>query len=50
MFETQGFVLQGPVVLKPESSGTITVKSPSVYDKPVIDPKYGSDPLLPGIR
>jgi choline dehydrogenase len=26
--------------LKPESSGTITVKSANVYDKPVIDPKY----------
>ena len=31
--------VQGPVVLKPESSGTVTVKSSSVYDKPVIDPK-----------
>ncbi|KAF8487360.1 GMC oxidoreductase [Russula ochroleuca] len=30
----------GPVVLKPESSGTITVESPSVYDKPVIDPNF----------
>jgi choline dehydrogenase len=27
--------------LKPESSGAITVKSANVYDKPVIDPKYG---------
>lgn len=35
------------MVLKPESSGTITVTSPSVYDKPVIDPKYGAPPRLP---
>ena len=32
--------LQGPIVLKPESSGTLTINSASVYDKPVIDPKY----------
>ncbi|KAI0290299.1 GMC oxidoreductase [Russula brevipes] len=30
----------GPVVLKPESSGTVTVQSSSVYDKPVIDPNF----------
>ncbi|KAI0295100.1 GMC oxidoreductase [Multifurca ochricompacta] len=30
----------GPVLLKPESSGTITLKSASVYDKPVIDPNF----------
>ncbi|KAI9454085.1 GMC oxidoreductase, partial [Russula earlei] len=30
----------GPVVLKPESSGTITVKSSSVYEQPVIDPNF----------
>ncbi len=32
-------LLQGVVVLKPEGSGTITLKSPSIYDKPEIDPK-----------
>ena len=38
---TQRFPLvQAPVVLKPESSGTITVTSSSVYDKPLVDPKY----------
>ncbi len=36
--------MQGPVVLKPESKGTITVNSSNVYDKPVIDPKYGGIP------
>ncbi|KAH9958741.1 GMC oxidoreductase [Russula dissimulans] len=30
----------GPVVLKPESSGTITIKSSSVYDQPIIDPNF----------
>lgn len=29
-----------PVVLKPESSGTITVTSSSVYEQPVIDPNF----------
>jgi choline dehydrogenase len=32
------------MVLKPESSGTITVTSSSVYERPVIDPKYGNSP------
>lgn len=43
-------MVQGPVVLKPESSGTITVESPSVYDKPVIDPKYGRIPHFSNVR
>ncbi|KAH9968390.1 GMC oxidoreductase [Russula compacta] len=30
----------GPIVLKPESSGTISVKSSSIHDKPVIDPNF----------
>jgi hypothetical protein len=38
--------VQAPVVLKPESSGIITVTSSSVYEKPVIDPKYGTPPRL----
>ncbi|KAF8258550.1 GMC oxidoreductase [Lactarius quietus] len=45
----------GPVVLKPESSGTITVNSASVYDKPVIDPNFFSSEndmnvLVRGVR
>lgn len=27
------------MVLKPEGSGTVTLKSSSIYDKPDIDPK-----------
>ncbi|KAI9451422.1 GMC oxidoreductase [Lactarius psammicola] len=45
----------GPVVLKPESSGTITIKSASVYDKPDIDPNFFSSEndmnvLVRGVR
>ncbi|KAH9003786.1 GMC oxidoreductase [Lactarius hatsudake] len=45
----------GPVVLKPESSGTITIKSASVYDKPDIDPNFFSsendmNTLVRGVR
>ncbi|KAI9435467.1 GMC oxidoreductase [Lactarius indigo] len=45
----------GPVVLKPESSGTITLKSASVYDKPDIDPNFFSSEndmnlLVRGVR
>jgi len=45
----------GPVVLKPESSGTITINSASVYDKPVIDPNFFSSEndmnvLVRGVR
>ncbi|KAH9966190.1 GMC oxidoreductase [Lactifluus volemus] len=29
-----------PVVLKPQSSGTITIQSANVYDKPLIDPNF----------
>jgi hypothetical protein len=47
LFVTQRFLsVQAPVVLKPESSGTITVTSSSVYEKPVIDPKYDTPPRL----
>ncbi|KAI0052433.1 GMC oxidoreductase [Auriscalpium vulgare] len=30
----------GPVLLRPESVGTVTLETTSVYDKPVIDPKF----------
>jgi len=45
----------GPVVLKPESSGTITINSASVYDQPVIDPNFFSSEndmnvLVRGVR
>ncbi|KAI0063347.1 GMC oxidoreductase [Artomyces pyxidatus] len=30
----------GPVVLRPESSGTVSLKTASVYDKPIIDPNF----------
>jgi choline dehydrogenase len=45
----------GPVVLKPESSGTISINSASVYDKPVIDPNFFSSEndmnvLVRGVR
>ena len=39
-FKTHRFTWQGPIALKPESSGTITINSASVYDKPIIGPKY----------
>ena len=39
-------LMQAPMVLKPESSGTITVTSSSVYEKPVVDPKYSTPPSL----
>ncbi|KAI0256392.1 GMC oxidoreductase [Lactifluus subvellereus] len=32
-------VTVGAIVLKPEGSGTVTLKSSSIYDKPDIDPK-----------
>ncbi|PIL25989.1 hypothetical protein GSI_11743 [Ganoderma sinense ZZ0214-1] len=32
-----------PVILRPSSSGTISLRSASVYDPPVIDPNYLSD-------
>lgn len=47
----------GPVGIRPQSSGTITLKSKDPYDHPIIDPKYWSDPedndrkvLLVGVR
>ena len=47
LFGTQRILpVQAPIVLKPESSGTITVTSSSVYEKPVIDPKCDTPPPL----
>ncbi|KAN0142076.1 GMC oxidoreductase [Lactarius tabidus] len=45
----------GPIVLKPESSGTITINSASVYDQPVLDPNFFSSEndmnvLVRGVR
>jgi hypothetical protein len=39
LIEAQAFAVQSPVVLKPESSGTVAITSSSIYDKPIIDPK-----------
>lgn len=36
-------VVMGPILLKPRSSGTITLRSADPKDKPVIDPRYLSD-------
>lgn len=35
------FYAQGSMILKPASSGTVELRSNSVYDPPIIDPKYG---------
>lgn len=32
--------IQGAMALKPESSGSVRLKTSSVYDKPLIDPKF----------
>jgi choline dehydrogenase-like flavoprotein len=37
-------VATGPVLLKPRSSGTITLRSADPAAKPIIDPRYLSDP------
>ena len=37
-------VVCGPILLKPHSRGTISLSSPDPMAKPVIDPKYLSDP------
>ena len=36
-------VVIGPILLKPQSSGTITLRSDDPKDKPVIDPRYLTD-------
>jgi choline dehydrogenase-like flavoprotein len=37
-------IATGPVLLKPRSSGSITLRSADPSTKPVIDPRYMSDP------
>ena len=36
-------VVMGPILLKPQSSGTITLRSADPKDKPIIDPRYLTD-------
>jgi choline dehydrogenase-like flavoprotein len=36
-------VVMGPILLKPYSSGTITLRSSDPNDKPIIDPRYLTD-------
>jgi choline dehydrogenase len=36
-------VVMGPILLKPHSRGTITLRSADPKDKPIIDPRYLSD-------
>ena len=50
-------IATGPVLLKPLSTGTVTLRSPDPAAKPIIDPKYLSDPggvdraaMLSGLR
>jgi choline dehydrogenase-like flavoprotein len=50
-------IATGPVLLKPRSSGTVTLRSADPAAKPVIDPRYLSDPdgvdraaMLSGLR
>lgn len=38
--------IQGAMALKPESSGSVRLKTSSVYDKPLIDPKFVLLPFL----
>lgn len=41
---TQHGLTFGAILLQPESSGSVTLRSADPFDKPVIDPKYLSDP------
>ena len=36
-------VVMGPILLKPQSRGTITLASADPYVKPLIDPRYLTD-------
>jgi choline dehydrogenase-like flavoprotein len=36
-------VVMGPILLKPHSSGTLTLRSSDPKDKPIIDPRYLTD-------
>ncbi len=45
LVEPQGHgVVFGPILVAPESRGQITLRSADPHDKPVIDPRYLSDP------
>ncbi|RSS54641.1 GMC family oxidoreductase [Streptomyces sp. WAC06614] len=41
---TEHGVTVGAVLLRPRSTGAVTLASPDPFDKPVIDPRYLSDP------
>ena len=50
-------IATGPILLKPRSSGTVTLRSADPMAKPIIDPKYLTDPdgidreaMLSGLR
>ncbi len=50
-------VVMGPILVKPHSSGTIRLRSADPNDKPIIDPRYLTDPagadraaLMAGLR
>ncbi|MGB0438333.1 MAG: GMC family oxidoreductase, partial [Mycobacterium sp.] len=50
-------VVMGPILLKPQSQGTIALRSADPHDKPLIDPGYLTDPagadreaLMAGLR
>ncbi len=50
-------VVMGPILLKPQSRGTITLRTADPNDKPLIDPRYLTDPagadreaLMAGLR
>jgi choline dehydrogenase len=50
-------VVMGPILLKPNSHGTVTLRSANPKDKPIIDPGYLTDPagadraaLMAGLR
>lgn len=50
-------IATGPVLLKPRSTGAVTLRSPDPGAKPIIDPRYLSDPdgvdraaMLSGLR
>ena len=37
-------IATGPILLKPRSTGSVTLRSPDPSAKPIIDPRYLSDP------
>ncbi|GAA5877187.1 hypothetical protein JCM8547_001969, partial [Rhodosporidiobolus lusitaniae] len=53
--ETNDFFTMGAVILKPFSTGSVTIKDGDAFEKPMIDPKYLSDErdkkvMLAGLR